>query len=226
MKNMHSTLAKQDNLERTCTHQAIFSFRLSLADLDSGASSVSENKDLLIRSHDKSRDHIDSTSDKSHDNAAESLDQTNCRTFSFSEWDTNIPPEDVLDQSHVSNKSHDMPGKSRDVINESHDTFNQSHDSFDEAIKQSHHTYIDALINQHDDITARSNDQTDDITVKSHDHTNDIARSHDLCRQLVLERLLQECPVEGSARTQPEVLLRLLDQLTLTESVVHLRDEW
>ena len=218
---------KLEHLIRTHTHQAIFSFRLSLADLESGASCVcSENKDLLIRSHDLSSDHIDSTSDRSHDNGAESHDLANSRTFSFSECDINISSEDLLDQSHVSNKSHDMPGKSRDVVNESHDTFNQSHDSFDEAIKQSHHTYIDALINQHDDITERSHDQTHDITVKSHDHTNDVARSHDLRRQLVLERVLQECPVDESGRTQPEVLLRLLDQSTLTESVVHLRDEW
>ena len=106
----------------------------------------SENKDMLIRSHEKSHDHIDSTSDRSHDNV--SHDQAKCRTFSSSECDTNTLPKDRLDQLHVSNKSHDMPGKSHDVINESHDTF----DSFYEAIKQSHHTDIDALIDQHDDI--------------------------------------------------------------------------
>ena len=137
---------KLGHLIRTYTYQAIFSFRLSFADLDSGASSMrSENKDMLIRSHEKSHDHIDSTSDRSHDNAAVSHDQANCRTFSFSECDTNTLPEDRLD---VSSKSHNMPGKSHDVINESHDTF----DLFNDAIKQSHHTDIDALINQHDDI--------------------------------------------------------------------------
>ena len=139
---------KLGHLIRTRTYLAIF-FRLPLADLDSGASSMrSENKDMLIRSHEKSRDHIDSTSDRSHDNGAESHDQANYRTLSLSECDTNTLSDDRLDQLHVSNKSHDMPGKSRDVINESHDTFH----SFNEAIKQSHHTDIDALINQHDDI--------------------------------------------------------------------------
>ena len=129
------------------------------------------------------------------------------QNYSFSLFD------ETLDQSSLipSNLQHD-------VSTGSHDLFDQSHDSFDELIRH-----------ESSDVPESSRNTTDTTEVTSNTTegvSDDITRgSHDLSRHLVLEAVVQEWE-EGGGRARPQLMLRLLDQFTLKESVVYLRDEW
>ena len=132
------------------------------------------------------------------------------QNYSFSLFD------ETLDQSSLipSNLQHD-------VSTGSHDLFDQSHDSFDELIRHVSNDVPESSRNTTDTTVVTSN-----TTEGALDLSDDITRgSHDLSRHLVLEAVVQEWE-EGGGRTRPELMLRLLDQSTLKESVVYLRDEW
>ena len=126
--------------------------------------------------------------------------------FSFSEF----PEFDV-----AANISHDPSAGSHDVVSTSCDIMLTSHNE-----TKSHAP----LFQPHDHINT-----SHVITNESHDPT---CQSRDLTRYLVLETALQECTEdsgalsEGGGRRKPEVLLRLLDEHSLTERLVYLRDEW
>ena len=132
------------------------------------------------------------------------------QNYSFSLFD------ETLDQSSLipSNLQHD-------VSTGSHDLFDQSHDSFDELIR---HVSSDAPESSRN--TTETTEVTSNTTEGALGLSDDITRgSHDLSRHLVLEAVVQEWE-GGGGRARPELMLRLLDQSTLKESVVYLRDEW
>ena len=101
-----------------------------------------------------------------------------------------------------------------------HSTFERAHNC---PIKNTTST---TLCDFSDSIT-KSHDPTGDV-MRSHDQTDDITRrSHDLTRHLVLEAVLQQQEAGGRGeRGRPELGLRLLDQKTLRETEVCLRDGW
>ncbi|CAI8031827.1 hypothetical protein GBAR_LOCUS18037 [Geodia barretti] len=174
--------------------------RLSLADLE--GASVCDNSGAVVSDSEINETCVAKSCDATKESA--DLQPTD---FSFSLFD------DVLDQS-----SCDVPSKPHDFTTRSHDLFDQSHDSFDELLRQASNSSL------------RNPNDTNEVTTSdsSLGLRNDITRgSHDLSRHLVLEVVVQEWDGGGGGgRARPELMLRLLDQSTLKESVVHLRDEW
>ncbi|CAI8031826.1 hypothetical protein GBAR_LOCUS18037 [Geodia barretti] len=173
--------------------------RLSLADLE--GASVCDNSGAVVSDSEINETCVAKSCDATKESA--DLQPTD---FSFSLFD------DVLDQS-----SCDVPSKPHDFTTRSHDLFDQSHDSFDELLRQASNSSL------------RNPNDTNEVTTSdsSLGLRNDITRgSHDLSRHLVLEVVVQEWDGGGGGgRARPELMLRLLDQSTLKESVVHLRDE-
>ena len=201
--------------------------RLSLADLEVDGATKTCGSEASVS---------DDVITKSCDPQVTCKSSANPSNYSFSSHD-----EAFFDKALVS-ESCETHSKSHDISGGSHDLFDQSHGSFDELIRHTHTAYIDAFEKTHDhptknttsttlcdfsDSITKSHDPNDDV-MRSHDQTDDITRrSHDLTRHLVLEAVLQQQEVGGGGeRGRPELRLRLLDQTTLRETEVCLRDEW
>ena len=133
--------------------------------------------------------------------------------------------DEVLDHSSsMSDPTSDPLPQSQNVTTTSIDLFANSRDSFDELVQN---LTLDKTSDALESSPNPNANVTSNVITNLPSLVDDVTgRSHDLTRHLVLEVVVEEWREGERGRSRPELRLRLLDQSTMTESVVHLRDEW
>ena len=133
--------------------------------------------------------------------------------------------DEVLDHSSsTSDPTGDSLPRSQDVTTTSIDLFANSRDSFDELVQN---ITLDKTSDAPESSPNPNANVTSNVITDLPSLVDDVTgRSHDLTRHLVLEVVVEEWREGERGRSRPELRLRLLEQSTMTESVVHLRDEW